>query len=64
VIIAKVTPRSRAATNNLDGGDLVLGINRRVVSDLADFRAQMAARPSVLVLNLQRGAQRGELQMQ
>jgi Do/DeqQ family serine protease len=64
VIIAKVTPSSRAATNNLDGGDLVLGINRRVVSDLADFRAQMAARPSVLVLNLQRGAQRGELQMQ
>jgi S1-C subfamily serine protease len=58
-----VTPRSRAATNNLDGGDLVLGINRKVVVDLADFRAQMGAKPSLLVLNLQRGSARGELQM-
>jgi Do/DeqQ family serine protease len=63
VIIAKVAPGSRAARNNLDGGDLVLGINRKVVVDLADFRAQMGAKPSLLVLNLQRGSARGELQM-
>jgi hypothetical protein len=31
--------------------------------DLADFRAQMGAKPSPLVLNLQRGAARGELRM-
>ena len=63
VIIAKVTPGSRAARNNLDGGDLVLGINRKVVVDLADFSAQMGAKPSPLVLNLQRGSARGELRM-
>ena len=64
VIVSKVTPGSRAARNQLDGGDLVLGINRRIVSDLNDFRAQMGAKPPVLVLALQRGSARGELPMQ
>ncbi len=64
VIVAKVAPGSRAARNQLGGGDLVLGINRRVVQDLEDFRAQMAAKPSALVLALQRGSARGELPMQ
>jgi serine protease DegQ len=63
VIIAKVTPGSRAARNNLDGGDLVLGINRRAVVDINDFRARMASPPAELVLVLQRGAARGELRM-
>ncbi|MEO6104043.1 MAG: Do family serine endopeptidase [Pseudoxanthomonas sp.] len=64
VIISKVIPGSRAARNGLDGGDLVLGINRRVVADLSDFRAQMGAKPGILVLALQRGSARGELPMQ
>ena len=64
VIISKVTPGSRAARNQLDGGDLVLGINRRVVVDLEDFRAQMGAKPATLVLALQRGSAQGELPMQ
>jgi serine protease DegQ len=64
VIIAKVTPGSRAARNNLDGGDLVLGINRRAVVDINDFRARMASPPADLVLQLQRGAARGELRME
>ena len=65
VIISKVAPGSRAARNQLDGGDLVLAINRRTVSDLNAFRAQLATPGSkTLVLYLQRGGARGELPMQ
>ena len=63
VIVSKVAPGSRAAGNQLDGGDLVLAINRRQVSDTNDFRAQLAAHPAQLVLMLQRGQARGELPM-
>ena len=64
VIISKVAPGSRAARNQLDGGDLVLAINRRTVADLNAFRAQLAAPSKTLVLYLQRGGARGELPMQ
>jgi len=64
VIVSKVTPGSRAARNQLDGGDLVLAVNRRVVVDLNAFRAQMSPAPKTLVLALQRGGARGELPMQ
>ena len=63
VIVSKVAPGSRAAANQLDGGDLVLAINRRQVSDTNDFRSQLAAHPAQLVLLLQRGQARGELPM-
>ncbi len=63
VILSKVAAGSRAARNELDSGDLVLGINRRAVSDMNDFRAQLAAQPTPLVLVVQRGGARGELQM-
>jgi Do/DeqQ family serine protease len=63
VIISKVVNGSRANKNGLDNGDLVLGINRRQVEDLNSFRAQMAQPPASLVLQLQRGAASGELQM-
>jgi Do/DeqQ family serine protease len=64
VIVSKVAPGSRASRNDLDSGDLVLAINRRQVTDINDFRARLAAPPSALVLLLQRGSARGELQMQ
>jgi S1-C subfamily serine protease len=64
VIVSKVTPGSRAARNDLDGGDLVLAINRRQVTDLNDFRARLGSPPAALVLMLQRGSARGELPMQ
>jgi serine protease DegQ len=64
VVITKVTPGSRAARNNLDGGDVVLGVNRRAIADLREFRDQLSARPPILVLVLQRGGARGELRMQ
>jgi Do/DeqQ family serine protease len=63
VILSKVAPGSRAARNELDGGDLVLGVNRRAVSDMNDFRAQLATQPAPLVLVVQRGGARGELEI-
>ncbi len=64
VVVSKVDPGSRAARNQLDAGDLVLGINRRGVADLSDFRARLAAPPKALVFVLQRGGMSGELPMQ
>ena len=63
VIVAKVAAGSRASRNELDGGDLVLAINRRQVADMNDFRAQLSPAPASLVLMLQRGSARGELPM-
>jgi Do/DeqQ family serine protease len=64
VVVAKVAPGSRAASNQLDGGDLVLGINRKGVADINDFRTRFSPKPKDLVLVLQRGSARGELPMQ
>jgi S1-C subfamily serine protease len=64
VVVAKVAPGSRAATNQLDGGDLVLGINRRGVADLNDFRTRFSPPPKQLVLVVRRGSASGELPMQ
>jgi S1-C subfamily serine protease len=63
VVVASVAKGSRADQNQLDAGDLVLGINRRAVADLNDFRAQLGQKPPQLNLVLQRGAARGELPM-
>lgn len=41
----------------------MLAINRRVVTDINAFRAQLSPAPPTLVLTLQRGSARGELQM-
>ncbi|MBC7655628.1 MAG: Do family serine endopeptidase [Frankiaceae bacterium] len=64
VIISKVAPGSRAARNQLDGGDLVLANNRRTVADLNACRGQLATPSKTLALYLQRGGARGELPMQ
>jgi Do/DeqQ family serine protease len=64
VVVTTVTNGSRAAQNGLAPGDLVLGINRRGVEDLNDFRARLASRQAVLNFVVQRGGARGELPMQ
>jgi S1-C subfamily serine protease len=64
VVVASVAKGSRADLNQLDAGDLVLGINRRAVVDLNDFRSRLATRQAELLLVLQRGGARGELPMQ
>ena len=64
VVVTTVANGSRGAQNGLAPGDLVLGINRRGVTDLNDFRARLAQRQQVLNLVVQRGGRRGELPMQ
>jgi S1-C subfamily serine protease len=64
VVVTTVANGSRAAQNGLAPGDLVLGINRRGVEDLNDFRARLASRQAVLNFVVQRGGARGELPMQ
>jgi Do/DeqQ family serine protease len=64
VVISKIARGSRAETNQLAAGDLVLGVNRSAIEDLNAFRAQLGARPAKLSLVLQRGSARGELDMQ
>jgi Do/DeqQ family serine protease len=64
VVVAKVADGSRADLNQLAAGDLVLGINRRAVVDLNDFRSRLSQRQAQLLLVLQRGGARGELPMQ
>jgi len=63
VVISKIARGSRAQQNDLAPGDLVLAVNRRGVEDLNGFRAQLGAKPSRLLLVLQRGGSRGELEM-
>jgi serine protease DegQ len=64
VVVTTVTNGSQAADNGLAPGDLVLGINRRAVVDLNDFRARLGQKAAQLVFVVQRGGQRGELPMQ
>ena len=64
VVVTNVAAGSRAARNQLAEGDLVLGVNRKAVVDLNDFRATVAQKPAQLLLILQRGGARGELPMQ
>jgi len=63
VVISKIAKGGRAEKNNLAAGDLVLGVNREGVEDMNAFRAKVATTPQRLVLVLQRGGQRGELEM-
>ena len=64
VVVTTVSNGSRAAQNGLAPGDIVLGINRRTVADLNDFRARLGQRQVQLNFVVQRGGQRGELPMQ
>ena len=64
VVVTTVTNGSQAADNGLAPGDLVLGINRRAVVDLNDFRARLGQKAAAMNFVVQRGGQRGELPMQ
>ena len=64
VVVTTVANSSRAAGNGLAPGDIVLGINRRQVEDLNDFRARLATKQPQLNLFVQRGGRQGELPMQ
>ena len=55
VLVLEVDEGSRAFANGLRSGDLVIGINRREVSDLAALERALSSRPAQLLLTLVRG---------
>lgn len=55
VKITEVAPRSPAARTGLEKGDIIIGVNRKRVKDLAELRKIIEAKPDVIALNIQRG---------
>jgi Do/DeqQ family serine protease len=54
VKVTIVEEGSRAASYQLQKGDIIIGVNRKRVRNLADLRAILDKNPSVLALNIQR----------
>lgn len=52
VRVASVANNSIAARYGLKEGDVIVGFNRKAVSNLGDLRKQLEAKPSVLALNI------------
>lgn len=63
VLISKIARGSRAERNQLVASDLILAINRHGIEDMNSFRSQLSTSPQPLLLTLQRGGQRGELEI-
>ncbi|KXO11239.1 Outer membrane stress sensor protease DegQ, serine protease [Moritella sp. JT01] len=57
VLIAKVEPRSIAATSGLEEGDIIIGVNKDKVTNLAQLRELLTAEKSTLALNIKRSNQ-------
>ena len=55
VVVAEVDPGSPAWNHGLRAGDLILGVNRRVVTRVDDLVSQLRASPRPLILNVLRG---------
>ncbi len=57
VLIAKVAARSTAAAVGLQEGDVIIGVNKDKVANLAELRKLLDQDRSTLALNIQRGDQ-------
>lgn len=55
VVISRIAPRSPAAASGLQQGDLIIGANRRSVSNLEDFNAAVGRGKDSILLHIQRG---------
>ncbi|WED21459.1 Do family serine endopeptidase [Vibrio sp. JC009] len=55
VKVASVEKGSRAEAYQLQEGDIILGVNRQRVRNLAELRKILEQEPSVLAMNIQRG---------
>ncbi len=64
VLVEKVARGSRAASNGLQGGDVIVAANSGRFDDLPGFRLSFATQPPQLVLRVLRGAAQGDLLMQ
>lgn len=64
VLVESVERGSRAERNGLRAGDVILASSGGPFRDLAGFRASLADAPDSLVLMIQRGRSRGQVQLQ
>lgn len=55
VKVIEVAPRSPAAMSGLEKGDVIIGVNRKRIKNLAQLRKIIEAKPDVIALNIQRG---------
>ncbi|EGA69918.1 protease DO [Vibrio sinaloensis DSM 21326] len=55
VKVTSVAAGSNAAAYQLEEGDIIIGVNRQRVKNLAQFRKVVEKQPGVLALNIQRG---------
>ncbi|KJY88844.1 serine endoprotease DegQ [Vibrio neptunius] len=53
--VASVEKGSKAEAYQLAKGDIIIGVNRKRVKNLAEFRKVLEKQPGVLALNIQRG---------
>ncbi|QUM78242.1 Do family serine endopeptidase [Moritella sp. 24] len=57
VMIANVQPRSIAAASGLKKGDIIIGVNKTKVKNLAGLRELLTEEKATLALNIKRGEQ-------
>lgn len=57
VMIAKVEPRSIAAVSGLEEGDIIIGVNKDNINNLAELRELLTTKNDLLALNIKRGSQ-------
>ncbi|USD41609.1 DegQ family serine endoprotease [Vibrio sp. SCSIO 43135] len=55
VKVTSVEDGSNAQAYQLEANDIIIGVNRKRVKNLADFRAIIDKKPGILALNIQRG---------
>ncbi|MBC6904145.1 DegQ family serine endoprotease [Saccharophagus sp. K07] len=55
VVVSRIAPRSPAAASGLQQGDLIIGANRRKVSNLEDFNSAVGRGKDSILLHIQRG---------
>ncbi|MGF1697694.1 Do family serine endopeptidase [Vibrio lamellibrachiae] len=53
--VSNIEEGSSAAAYQLQAGDIIIGVNRKRVKNIADLRAIIDQKPGVLALNIQRG---------
>ncbi|GAB3011707.1 Do family serine endopeptidase [Bowmanella dokdonensis] len=55
VLVSEVQPRSPAARLGLQDGDVIVGINRQRISNVAELRSYLSENEGVIALNVKRG---------
>ncbi len=55
VKVDNIKPGSRAAAIGLKKGDVILGVNQQVITNLGELRKVLDSKPAVLALNIKRG---------